>query len=236
MSIRSYSEIRDQIGRELGDLTAPAAREAVIEHLTELTFELSRIKEQQRTLLAALRARDILLRDHEETGTAGPAGPIELDPRDALDTADGLYDIEWDNEIAYRWTGPGHDTLFRVWLDRALPVVCEIALLSYGDGRNRSAVGLTVDGVPVAIEEAGDKLLRSASFPVVGGSLYSEIGIHVPWLTGAAALEDGAAEGRPGGGRRGRRPRAARGAAADGAADGRVRGIAFTRMRFLAPA
>jgi hypothetical protein len=209
MSMRSYSEIRDQISRELTDLSTPAAREAVVEHLTELTFELGRIREQQRTVLAALRARDVLLRDRDGTTTVASAGPVELDARDALDGADGLHDIEWDEQNAYRWTGPGRDILFRVWLDRALPIVCEIGVLNYGDERNRRAISLTVDGFPVAIAEAGGDLLRSAAFPTADRSLFSEIGIHVPFLSGPAV------------------------SGADG--DQRVRGIAITRLRFLSP-
>jgi hypothetical protein len=236
MSIRSYSDIRDQIGRECTDLTTVAARECVIEHLSLLTFELDRIKEQQRTLLAALRARDILVRDREQTEIVAPAGSIDLDPRDALDAADGLYDIEWDNEVAYRWTGPGRDTLVRVWLDRAMPILCEIAVLSYGDERNRGAIGLTVDGVPVGIAESGDKLLHSDPFPVLAGSLYSEVGIHVRWLTGAVASRDGVGGSRPGGPRVRRSRVNRRGApVADGAGDKRVRGIAISRIRFLSP-
>jgi hypothetical protein len=207
--MRSYSEIRDQIGRELADLSTPSAREAVVEHLTGLTFELARIHEQQRTLLAALRARDILLRDRNGAASVASTGPVELDPRDALDASDGLHDIEWDEETAYRWTGPGRDTLFRVWLDRALPIVCEIGVLNYGDDRNRRAISLTVDGRPVAIAEAGGNLLRSAPFPLADGSLLSEIGIHVPFLCGPAV------------------------AGTDG--DQRVRGIAITCLRFRSP-
>jgi hypothetical protein len=233
MPDRSYTEIRDDISRELADLSATAAREAVIEHLTRLTFELNRVKQQQSVLLTALRARDVLLRDPR--GNLEPAAPVDLDPRDALDPADGLNDIEWDNDVAYRWTGPGHDTLFRVWLDRAIPIICEITLRSFGDERNRGAIALTVDGVPVGMTEIDGQLLRSDPFPVVGGSRYSEIGVHVPWLTGAPAATESAAEGRQPTGRR-RRTRAA---AVDGAADRGgnqpARGIAFTRIRFLPP-
>src|SRR6516165_5295509 len=106
MSNRSYSDIRQQIAGEFVDLTEAATREAVIEHLSLLTFELNRIKQQQRTLLAALRARDILVRDREHGEIVAAAEPIDLDPRDALDVVGGLYDIEWDKEVAYRWTGP----------------------------------------------------------------------------------------------------------------------------------
>jgi hypothetical protein len=236
MSIRSYSDIRDQIERELADLTAKAGREAVIEHLSVLTFELNRIKRQQRTLLAALRARDVLVRNREQTEIGAAAGSIDLDARDALDVADGLYDIEWDKEVAYRWTGPGRDTLIRVWLDRAMPISCEIGVLSYGDERNRGAIHLTVDGVPVATAERGDKLLRSEPFPVVNGSLYSEVGIHVPWLTGAVSPGNGANESRPGG-KQNRRLRVNRVGppGAGGAGNARLRGIAISRIRFLAP-
>lgn len=232
MPARSYSAIRDDIGRELGDLTVAAAREAVIEHLTRLTFELSRLKEQQTLLLGALRARDILLRDPAVAASLEPAAPIDLDPREALDEADGLHDIEWDKDVAYRWTGPDHDTLFRVWLDRAIPIICEIALLSYGDERNRGAIALTVDGVPVGMTEVAEQMLRSGPFPIVGGARYSEIGVHVPWLTGPPLRAEGA-EGRQPQSRR-RRPRAAdAGGAADAGDDRRFRGIAFTRIRFL---
>jgi hypothetical protein len=230
MPARSYSDIRDEISRELGDITAPDAREAVIEHLTRLTFELGRVKQQQSLLRSALRARDILLRERSEPGSVEPAALIELDPRDALDPVDGLYDIEWDKEVAYRWTGPGHDTLIGLWLDRAIPIICEIELFSYGDVRNRGAIALTVDGVPVRTTEAGEKLLRSDPFPVVGGSCYSEVGIHVPRLTGGPALAEAAPAGRRPDGRR-RRVHAD--GTGDVGGDQRVRGIAFTHMRFL---
>jgi hypothetical protein len=226
MSNRSYSDIRQQIAGEFVDLTEAATREAVIEHLSLLTFELNRVKQQQRTLLAALRARDILVRDREHGEIVAAAEPIDLDPRDALDVVGGLYDIEWDKEVAYRWTGPDRDTLIRVWLDRAMPIACEIAVHSYGDERNRGAVALTVDGVPVSIAERGEKLLRSEPFPVLSGSLYTEVGVHVPWLIGAAAPGNGAGASR-------RRSRANRSGTPEADGGARVRGIAISRIRFL---
>jgi hypothetical protein len=234
MTTPTYSEIRDQINRELVDLTLPDARKYLIEHLAELKFELNRLKEHQRILLAALRARDILVREVHHSQLLMPADSIELDLRDVLDTADGFYDVEWDDDVAFRWTGPGRDTVIRAWLDRSLPMLFEIGLVSYGDQRNRGAVALSVDGVPVAIKESGDKLLRSDPLPVVRGSLFTEVGIHVPWLTGpAAAVEHGTgADERPAGGRRGSRSRAPRAASRDE----RIRGIAISRMRFLPPA
>lgn len=228
----SYSDIRDRIGRQLDDLTSADAKAALIEHLVELTFEVDRLKQYQNTLLAALRARDIIVHDGERTGVVTPAGLIDLDPRDALDAADGFHDIEWQKEVAFRWTGPGRDSLARIWIDRTLSVVLEITLLSYGDARNRGALVLTVDGVPVGLREVGDLVLRSDPFPCIAGSLVTEVGIHVPWLTGAG-VTDGAAAEPPRG-----RPHASRGRSSPSrvsARDQRSRGIAIAHMRFLAP-
>ena len=200
----------------------------MVEHLVDLTFEVDRLKQYQKTLLAALRARDIVVHEGAGNGVVAPAAAIDLDPRDALDTADGLFDIEWQKEVAFRWTGPGRDSLIRVWLDRTIPVVFEITLFSYGDARNRGAVALTVDGTPVALRETGDLLLRSDPFPCLAGSLLTEVGIHVPWLTGggqAAAPEALRGKGRAGRGRSS--------PARSQPEDQRVRGVAISRLRFL---
>jgi hypothetical protein len=236
MSSPSYGEIREQIRHELGDLAPAEARECLVERLTELRFELNRLKEDQRTLLVALRARDIVMREQWPPNVV-PVGSIDLDPRDALDAADGFHDMEWDQEVAFRWTGPSHDTLVRVWLDRAIPILLEIALLSYGDERNRGAVTLTVDGVPLPIREINNTLLRSDPFPVAAASLYTEVGIHVPWLTGGKStiLDGHAAEGRSSAARS-RRSRATRTGSNAVSGDQRICGIAITRMRFLSPA
>lgn len=229
MAIRSYSEIRDQIDQDLADLTSPDARKYLIEHLAELRFELNHLKEYQRTLLAALRARDIVLREHHPGAVPMPAATLDLDLRDVLDTTDGFYDLEWREAVAFRWTGPDHDTVIRAWLDRSIPMLFEVELVSYGDERNQGAVALSVDGAPVAIREIGDKQLRSDPLPVVDGSLFTEVAIHVPWLTGPAGYD--AAPARQPGSRRGRRSRAPRA----GNGDERIRGIAVSRMRFLSP-
>jgi hypothetical protein len=234
MTARSYSDIRDQIGREIADLALPEARKSLIEHLTELTFELDRLKESQRVLGVALRARDVLACQSGQTAVPGGFRSLELDPREALDTAEGLYGLEWNEEATYRWTGPGKETLIRVWLDRAVPMMFEMVVLSYGDERNRGAVGLTVDGLPIALREIDDKVMRSDPFPIIGESLYTEVVIHVPWLSSGAQSppkDEEAASGR-GGNRRRQRPTASGGSVADD----RSRGIAIIHMRFLSAA
>lgn len=228
----SYSDIRDRIARQLDDLTSADAKAALIERLVELTFEMERLKQYQKTLLAALRARDIVVHDGQGAGAVTRAGLIDLDARDALDAADGFHDIEWQKQTAFRWTGPGRDSLIRVWMDRTVPTCLEMTLISYGDERNRGALGLTVDGVPVGLKEGGDLALRSEPFPCIPGSLVTEIGIHVPWLSG-----EGVAEGHSGAPPRGkaRAGRARSSLARAPAQDRRIRGIAITGMRFFPP-
>jgi hypothetical protein len=225
MPERSYSEIEEQIAQHILDVDSPEARAALVRHLTQLTFELDRLKQTQKTILAAIRARDILVHEDGRTEIVVPAGTIDLDPRDALDASENLHDIEWAGTVAFRWTGPGHTTVVRAWVDRTLPIVFELKLHDHGDDRNRGQVGLTVDGFPVAFRDAGEGTLRSDPFPLVAASLLTEVGIHVPWL-----LNGDAADAVPSG-----KSRTRRGKGASPAADTRVRGIAIARMRFCAP-
>jgi len=195
MVMTSYTDIRDQIGKDLADLASADAQARLIDQLAELRFEIDRVKAQQRMLLTALRARDIIVREQSIGG--GPPRVIALDPRDNLDMTEGFHKLDWDADIAVRWTGPGHDTLIRIWLDRTIPVIFELGLLSYGDARNRGAVTLTVDGLPVSFEQVDETLLRSAPLPLLDQSLYTEILVHVPFLTGGAenAAETGEVRG-----------------------------------------
>ena len=219
----SYSDLQARIDQEMADVASPEGRLSLIRHLTQLTFEVERLKQQQKTLLVAVRARDILVRGGGKIEFAVPSSTIELDPRDALDASENLHDIEWDHSIAFRWTGPGRTTLVRIWLDRSVPIVFETKLHNYGDQKNRGSLVLTVDGVPVALREADDMVLRSGPFPILEESLLTEVGIHVPWLTGMGPT-DGRADGR--------KPRGVSRKAEPAGGDERIRGIAITHMRF----
>jgi hypothetical protein len=177
----SPGTIEAAIRRELEDLSPAAARDALVTRLATLTGDVSRLSIMQDTLLAALRARDVMA----QRGAALAGGRfIELGARDFLGGDNGFHDAMWDQDIAYRWTGPEHSVSLRVWLDRTVPLVLEIALFDWGNARNRGALTLTVDGTPVGLAEAGEKLLRSAPFPQLAASLYSDVVLHVPYLSG----------------------------------------------------
>jgi hypothetical protein len=183
MTYFNRTKVIEDLERDLGDLSQPDNRRRVAEWIADLQLEQLRVKGLQATLLAALRARDVVAREGAGRTLAPPARLIELRARDAITVEGGVYPIAWDGAIAYRWTGPGAESVLRVWLDRSVPVVFEIALHSFGDPRNEDALELRVDGAPVALQAAGDKLLRSDGFPIVEGSLFTEIAIRTPWMS-----------------------------------------------------
>jgi hypothetical protein len=228
MTTPSYSEIRERLDRELAALSPDDARRHLVEHLTELTFEIDRIKQSHRVLLAALRARDSLVREQQHLPLPAVSRTIELDARNAFDVVDGLQDIQWDQTAAFRWSGPGHDVVTQIWLDRSVPIVFEVDVQSYGDQRNRNAVALTVDGVAVGIKDVGDNRLRSEPLPIAAGSLYTELVLHVPFLSREVGSQ---AVAQPrGNGRRSRQSQTAE--QPDAGAEPRS-GIAVRAMRFL---
>jgi len=215
----SHSQIEDRIRQGLAGVDPEAAREFLIRQLASLTTDLSQLRATQQSLLAAVRTRDVMAATVPPALAAMTSELIELTPRDSLNPANGVHALEWDRDIAFRWTGPGHELRVQAWLDRRLPVVFELALLSYGDPRNEGALALSVDGVPLPLASAGDKLLRSAPLPLLGGSAFTEVVVRVPYLTSETVVA------KPS------RRKAPQPAKAD---DPRVRGIAFTRLRFTA--
>ncbi|MTK63772.1 MAG: hypothetical protein F8N15_04430 [Methanobacterium sp.] len=226
-TVRNYTEIRERLGLDLPDIARPEIQSTLLAHLAEMTFEIQRLKQRQYALLAALRAKDVVLRN-TDTDSGRAARLIEIDARNAFDAANCLHGIEWEGDLSFRWTGPAHDFPIRIWLDRTIPIVFEFAVLSYGDPRNKGALTLSVDGISVKFDEVDDRLLRSAPFVTLDQPQITEVVVHVPWLL------DGTQNGRPappgeGRGRRGRKapvPPPEEG-------DLRVRGIAFTHLRFM---
>jgi hypothetical protein len=226
-----YDELLARFQGILNDPGSAEGRKSLAEQLAELKFEVQLIKNFQQTLMAALRARDIVAQDRYDRAFVRPARLIELDPRDSFEASEGLLSYGWDGDVPYRWTGPGQDTILRVWLDRSIPVVTEVAVHTYGDPRNRGAVKLFADGALLEVTEVEEKLLRSEPFPVIDEVLYTEIRIHVPWLTGQKPSSDRVQLKRSG-------RRALKNIVGDIANeldDIGPRGISFTRLRFLAP-
>lgn len=216
-----YSKLLDELEADLNDLTDVAARKRLALRVAKLELELRQLKAFQDTMLSALLARDVVAREGVGRTLAPPARLIELTPRDAINVEGGLYPTEWDGGVCFRWTGPGQETVLRAWLDRSAPIVFELALHSYGDERNEGALELRVDGAPVPLQEAGEKLLRSDPLPTLHGSLFTEFAIRTPWMTEALA---------PVIAKKSRRHSAA---AAEAQSAG-ARGFAFTHLRFIA--
>ena len=230
----SYAEIRKDIalllGRELGNCND----EPLVDILAEMKFELERLRENHKILRIALQSRDVVLRERDPESILPMAQAIEFGARESLDTIHGLHGIEWTGDVAYRWTGPESDLIIRAWVERTMPIVFELCLISYGDERNRGALILTVDGKPVDFAESEEHLLRSAPFPMAASGLFSEIVLHVPFMTGAQTTLAPTPEPQGRGRGRHRRRSPETSPPPDGIPeDARTRGIAFSHMRLL---
>lgn len=223
MDIVDVSKRIEQWQRDLGALSGPEDIGRVARRLADLELRVEQAAQMQLTLLAALRARDVVAREGAGRTLAPPARLVEISARDGLSAEGGLYPLRWDGTIAYRWTGPGESTVFRVWLDRSEPVVFEITLHDYGDPRNEGALELRVDGAPIALQTAAEKLLRSDPFPVVAGSLLTEIAVRTPFMSEMEAPKSARARS----GRARGHPRSA--------ALANARGFAFNYLRFMSP-
>ncbi|WP_198372070.1 hypothetical protein [Roseomonas rosulenta] len=122
-----------------------------------------------------------------------------------LPIQDGFYQLEWGPEGAFRWTGPGHDVGFEAWLDRSVPLVATLRLFHFGTPANAKELVLEVDGATYALSRDGnDKILRSEPIAPRPGDGPTCLTLRVPHLHSPAAR---------------------------GAADRRVLGVAFQRLR-----
>lgn len=122
-----------------------------------------------------------------------------------LPAQDGFYQLEWGPEGAFRWTGPVQDVGFDAWLDRSAPLVATLRLFHFGTPANAGELVLEVDGTAYPLAREGkDKVLRSEPIATRPGDGPTRLTLRVPHLHSPAAR---------------------------GAADKRVLGVAFQRLR-----
>jgi hypothetical protein len=174
-----------------------------------------------RAEVAELRARlegyerILQLRDAALAAPPPPEAPAPLAPDlpDHFDIAadqllpaqDGFYQLEWGPEGAFRWTGPAQDVGFDAWLDRSRPLIATLRLFHFGTPANAKDLTLEVDGIAHALTREGkDKLLRSEPIEPRPGNGPTRLTLRVSHTHSPAAR---------------------------GAADRRVLGVAFQRLR-----
>jgi hypothetical protein len=130
---------------------------------------------------------------------------FEIAADQLLPAQDGFYQLEWGPEGAFRWTGPSEDVGFDAWVDRSRPLVATLRLFHLGTPANAKGLAIEVDGVAYPLTRDGkDKLLRSDPIQPRASDGPTRLTLRVPHMHSPAAR---------------------------GAADKRMLGVAFQRLR-----
>lgn len=109
-------------------------------------------------LRARLEAHEKLMQLRDAMDAPPPAGaaplpaPLELaaqwemDATQSLSGGTNFHALEWGREGAFRWTGPGADAGFDIWIDRRYPLRARLEIADFGHEANKDALSLIVDG------------------------------------------------------------------------------------------
>jgi hypothetical protein len=195
-------------------MTAPAPEEAdASSRLVALEQEIATLRARLDSYERILQLRDAALAEAPPPA-ALPAPPAQKAPLpDSFDIAadqllpaqDGFYQLEWGPEGAFRWTGPAPEIGFDAWIDRQKPLVATLQLFHFGTPANARALTLEVDGTTYPLARQGsDKLFLSDPIAPRAEDGPTRLTLHVPHLHSPAAR---------------------------GAADKRMLGVAFQRLR-----
>lgn len=183
---------------------------------SSLPADLAALRAEVAELRARLDSYERLLQLRDaaqaaEPDTTPPAAVLTLPDHfdiaadQLLPVQDGFYKLEWGPEGAFRWTGPTQDVGFDAWLDRSAPLVATLRLFHFGTPANAGELAIEVDGIAYPlVREGKDKVLRSEPIATRPGSGPTRITLRVPHLHSPATR---------------------------GAADRRVLGVAFQRLR-----
>ncbi|WP_230164154.1 hypothetical protein [Roseomonas sp. CECT 9278] len=178
--------------------------------LAALRAEVADLRARMDSYERILQLRDAAL-DQPPGPAPGPAATLPLPDHfdiaadQLLPVQDGFYQLEWGPEGAFRWTGPAQDVGFDTWVDRSIPLVATLRLFHFGTPANAGELAIEVDGTAYPLAREGkDKLLRSEPIATRPGNGPTRITLRVPHLHSPAAR---------------------------GAADRRVLGVAFQRLR-----
>ena len=143
-----------------------------------LRAELATLRARLDSLERLLQLRDAALGPAPALAPAeAPALPafFEIAADELLPVQDGFYQLEWGPEGAFRWTGPGTEVHFEVWIDRTRPLAAMLRLFHFGTPQNAQDLMLDVDGNSYPLIRKGEeRILRAgpiAPRPATGPTL-----------------------------------------------------------------
>lgn len=141
-----------------GDARYPPEQADHATRIATLEADLRSLREDHASLRAQFvalaeleRFRDVILRRHAPA-LLPPLPRCKLEARDFAEQSDGLYYLEYGPRgEAYRWTGPGHTLRLLFNVDRSVPTLVAMRLVSMGSHTEQDSIGLEVDGVAYAM-------------------------------------------------------------------------------------
>ncbi|WP_244459218.1 hypothetical protein [Roseomonas fluvialis] len=192
--------------------TAPVAADPDATDLAALRAEVADLRARVESYERILQLHDAALAAAPPAPAAAPPPPspdlphhFEIAADQLLPAQDGFYQLEWGPEGAFRWTGPSEEVGFDAWVDRSRPLVATLRLFHLGTPANANSLAIEVDGVAYPLTRDGkDKLLRSDPIQPRSSDGPTRLTLRVPHMHSPAAR---------------------------GAADRRVLGVAFQRLR-----
>jgi len=186
-----------------GDPFGDGVMQRIAARIEDMRAEIAAIRDRVELYGRALQIRDAALAcqgqaPSEEAARApsapasrdiaSPATPAlparaEIRANEALRTADGVHMLEYGRAGAFRWTGPGHDARFEVFVDRSRPLRARVTLPQLGDAANEGALELIVDGTAHALaRQPGTHDFMAGPIPPRADGGASEIRLRVPHL------------------------------------------------------
>ncbi len=140
-------EMSDGYSKDTIEHSGYATRIAALEaELRDLRNDHEILRGQLVALAEVERYRDVILSRHTPSTLPMPSS-CKLGARDFAEQSDGLYYLEYGPRgETYRWTGPGHTTRIRFNVDRSVPVMVTMRLISMGSHTERDRITLHVDG------------------------------------------------------------------------------------------
>ncbi len=170
-----------------------AARIAVLEaEVSNLRNDYENLRAQLVALAEVERYRDVILRRHVPT-TLQPPSNCKLSALDFAEQSDGLYYLEYGPRgQPYRWTGPGHTTRVRFNVDRSVPVIVTMRLISLGSHTERDRITLDVEGVTyvMRVTPAEGTVLEAGPLPRRAVSGSTELVFNFPVLFSPGGAEE----------------------------------------------
>lgn len=187
---------RDDMTTRAADDTpefAQAARIATLEmEVRGLRADHEALRGQITALMEVERFRDVILQRH--TPAHAPAPPHgKLEAREFAEQSDNLHYLEYGPDgAAYRWTGPGHVTRVRFSVDRSVPVMVTLRLVSLGSHTGQDRITLEVDGAsyPMRLTTEAGTVLEAGPILPRGGRGPTELLFHCPVLFSPGESDD----------------------------------------------